>query len=212
MSVGETNTWRSQRRHPSCCWMIRKIQATHTLEAWWGWESTLAQEIVDFLQANGHLATFTFLFCGSSSDLATVIQTMARQCTHPRAILPVEVVAHVQSQPSLREYMESYVIKPICSLSYSLVVVVDGLDDWDSRSRTLPFDGTCDIGGKSYLVAGFNSESTEQYFAKMDWEMRKPSPFTMFDLSPACGRSTHFGHQGKRFHLRANSIIVIVMR
>ena len=42
-------------------------------------KSTLAHKIVDFLQADDRLATFAFFHRGSSSDPATVIQSMARE-------------------------------------------------------------------------------------------------------------------------------------
>ena len=42
-------------------------------------KSTLAHKIVDSLRAEDRLATFAFLLRGSSSDPATVIQSMARE-------------------------------------------------------------------------------------------------------------------------------------
>ena len=58
-------------------------------------KSTLAHKIVDSLRAEDRLATFAFLLRGSSSDLATVIQSMARElCVlHPRAIPEVATAA-----------------------------------------------------------------------------------------------------------------------
>ena len=100
-------------------------------------KSTLAHKIVDSLRADDRLATFTFLHRGSSSDPATVIQSMARELgvLHPRTIPQVATAARTcnSGHLSLHEYIESYLINPIQSLSYPypLVIVVDGLDEWE---------------------------------------------------------------------------------
>ena len=82
----------------------------------------------------------------------------------PRAILEVAAAARTckASHRLFHEYMESYMIKPIFFLSYpySLVVIVDGLDEWDSRpnlsvERSLLI-GTCYKIRLSTSVAGFN--------------------------------------------------------
>ena len=51
-------------------------------------KSTLAHKTVDSLRADDRLATFAFFRRGSSSDPATVIQSIARELSvlHPRAI------------------------------------------------------------------------------------------------------------------------------
>ena len=66
-------------------------------------KSTLAQKIVDSLRADDRLATFAFLLRGSSSDPATVIQSMARDlgASHPRAILQVAAAARTCSSGHL---------------------------------------------------------------------------------------------------------------
>ena len=118
-------------------------------------KSTLAHKIVDSLQDDGHLATFTFLVRGSSSDPATVIQTMAKElcALHPRSIPQVAAAARTcnSSHLPLRDYMESYIIEPIRSLSYPypLVIVVDGLDEWVHHgvprgTKTYPTVVTCE--------------------------------------------------------------------
>ena len=100
-------------------------------------KSTLAHTIVDSLRAEDHLATFAFLHRGSSSDPATVIQSMTRELgvLHPRAIPQVATAARTCSSGhlSLRRYFKSYLIDPIISLSYPhpLVIVVDALDEWE---------------------------------------------------------------------------------
>ena len=94
-------------------------------------KSTLAHEIVDCLMAEGRLATFAFLVRGSSSDPATVIRAMGKElcALHPRAIPKVAEAARTcnSSHGPVREYMESYIITPIRSLSYPhpLIIVVD---------------------------------------------------------------------------------------
>jgi hypothetical protein len=100
-------------------------------------KSTLAHKIVDSLRVDDRLATFAFLLRDSSIDPATVIQSMARELgmLHPRAIPQVATAARTCSSGhlSLQEYIESYLINPIHSLSYPypLVIVVDALDEWE---------------------------------------------------------------------------------
>ena len=100
-------------------------------------KSTLAHEIVNSLRADDRLATFAFLLRGSSSDPATVIQSMARELglLHPRAIPQVAMAVRTCSSGhlSLHEYIESHLINPIHSLSYPypLFIVVDALDEWE---------------------------------------------------------------------------------
>ena len=98
-------------------------------------KSALAHKIVDFLRADDCLATFVLLLraSGTSSDPATVIQSLARGLwvLHPRAIPQVATAArasgHLVSLHEL-EYIESYLINPMHSLlyPYTLVIVVDG--------------------------------------------------------------------------------------
>ena len=179
-------------------------------------KSTLAHELVDILQVDGRLATFTFLLRGSSSDPGTLIQTMARElgALHPRAIPQIAVAARAckASHRPLREYMESYIINPICSLSYPypLVIIIDGLDEWEhhemflkeleyippsspvkilliSRPNYSIERSLLHIAVQKYELPPVSQAITEQYFnhhfAKMDWEMRKPSQFTISDLA-----------------------------
>ena len=91
-------------------------------------KSTLAHTIVDSLQADDRLATFAFFYRGSSSDPAAVIQSMARELgvLHPRAIPQVATAAHTcrSGHTSLHKYIESYLIKPIHSLSYPLSLLM----------------------------------------------------------------------------------------
>ena len=85
-------------------------------------KSTLAHKIVDSLWADDRLATFAFLHCSSSSDPATVIQSMARElgALHPRSVPQVAMAVRTCSSGhlSLHEYFNSYLIDPIYSLSY----------------------------------------------------------------------------------------------
>jgi tetratricopeptide (TPR) repeat protein len=179
-------------------------------------KSTLAHKIVDSLQADGRLATFAFLLRGSSSDPATVIQTMARElCALHRLAIP-EVAAAAReckaSHQSLREYMECYIIKPIRSLSYTypLVIVVDGLDEWEhhevflkeleyispsspvkilliSRPNHSIERSLSKVPVQKYQLPPVSHAITEMYFKhhfeKIDWKMRKPSPVTISDLA-----------------------------
>ena len=112
-------------------------------------KSTLAHKIVDSLRVDDRLATFAFLHRGSSSDPATVIQSMARELgvLHPQAIPQVATAVRtcISGHISLHEYIESYLINPIHSLSYPypLVIVVDALDEWEhhkafSRNWSIP--------------------------------------------------------------------------
>ena len=99
-------------------------------------KSTLALKIVDSLRADDRLATFAFLPRGTSGDPATVIQSMARELgvLHPRAIPQIATAARTcSSGQSLHEYIEAYLITSIHSLSYPypLVIVIDGLDEWE---------------------------------------------------------------------------------
>jgi tetratricopeptide (TPR) repeat protein len=179
-------------------------------------KSTLAHELVDSLQADGRLATFAFLLRGSSTDPGTLIQTMARElgASHPRAIPQIAAAARAckSSHRPLREYMESYIINPICSLSYPypLVIIVDGLDEWEhhemflkelkhippssplkilliSRPNYSIERSLLKVAVQKYELPPVSQAITEQYFnhhfAKMDWEMRKPSQFTISDLA-----------------------------
>jgi tetratricopeptide (TPR) repeat protein len=179
-------------------------------------KSTLAHELVDSLQADGRLATFMFLLRGSSTDPATVIRIMARELAalHPRAIPDVAAASRTckGSHRALRDYMESYIIKPICSLSYPypLVIIVDGLDEWEHHEmflKELEFiapsspvkillisrpnysiqRSLLNVPVQKYELPPVSQAIMEQYFnhhfAKMDWEMRKPSQFTISDLA-----------------------------
>ena len=179
-------------------------------------KSTLAHKIVDSLQADGRLATFAFLLRDSSSDAATVIQQMARElgALHPRAIPGVAVAARTckASHQSLHEYMESYIIKPIHSLSYPypLVIVIDGLDEWEhhevfleelehlspmsplkflliSRPNHSIERSLLKVSVQKYNLPPVSQAITEAYFnhhfEKIDWKMRKPSSFIISDLA-----------------------------
>ena len=179
-------------------------------------KSTLAHKIVDSLRADDRLATFAFLLRGSSSDPATVIQSMARELgmLHPRAIPQVATAARTCSSGhlSLHEYFESYLINPIHSLSYPypLVIVVDALDEWDhyeaflkeleyflqpssvkilltSRPNHSIERSLLNVAVQKYQLPPVSQVITEAYFnhhfAKMDWEMRKPSPSIVSNLS-----------------------------
>jgi tetratricopeptide (TPR) repeat protein len=179
-------------------------------------KSTLAHKIVDSLQADGRLATFAFLLRDSSSDAATVIQQMARElgALHPRAIPGVAVAARTckASHQPLHEYMESYIIKPIHSLSYPypLVIVIDGLDEWDhhevfleelehispmspikilliSRPNHSIERSLLKVSVQKYNLPPVSQAITEAYFShffeKIDWKMRKPSSFTISNLA-----------------------------
>ena len=172
-------------------------------------KSTLAHQMVDSLQANDCLATFVFLLCGSSGDSATVIQSMARELgvLHPRAIPQIAMAAHTcgSGHISLHEYIESYLINPVHSLSYPypLVIVVDSLDEWEhcesfleelehisqpsyvkilltSRPNYSIERSLLNVAVQKYQLPRVSQATTEAYFnhhfAKMDWEMRKPSP------------------------------------
>ena len=179
-------------------------------------KSTLAHTIVDSLQANDRLANFAFLCCGSSSDPATVIQSMARELgvLHPRAIPQVAMAARTCSSGhiSLHKYIESYLINPIHSLSYpySLVIVVDALEEWEhcevflkelehisqpssveilltSRPNYSIERSLLNVAVQKYQLLPVSQAITEAYFnhhfAKMDWEMRKPSPNIVSNLA-----------------------------
>lgn len=179
-------------------------------------KSTLAHKIVDFLRVDDRLATFAFLLRGSSSDPATVIQSMARELgmLHPRAIPQVATAARTCSSEhlSLHEYFESYLINPIHSLSYPypLVIVVDALDEWEhyeaflKELENLPQPSSVkilltsrpnhsiersllNVAVQKYQLPPVSQIIVEAYFnhhfAKMDWEMRKPSPTIVSSLA-----------------------------
>ena len=178
-------------------------------------KSTLAHEIVDSLRADDRLATFAFLRRGSSSDPATVIQSMARELglLHPRAIPQVATAARTCSSGhlSLHDYIESYLINPIHSLSYPypLVIVVDALDEWEhyeaflkeleyipqpsvkilltSRPNHSIERSLLNVAVQKYQLPPVSQAITEAYFnhhfAKIDWEMRKPSPIVVSNLA-----------------------------
>ena len=179
-------------------------------------KSTLAHKIVDFLHADDRLATFAFLHRGSPSDPATVIQSMARELgvLHPRSIPQVATAARTctSGHLSLHEYIESYLINPIHSLSYPypLVIVVDALDEWEhyesflkelehipqpssvkilltSRPNYSVERYLLNVTVQKYQLPPVSQAITEAYFnhhfAKMDWEMRKPSPMIVSNLA-----------------------------
>ena len=178
-------------------------------------KSTLAHKIVDSLRADDRLATFAFLHRSSSSDPATVIQSMARELgvLHPRAIPHVATAARTCSSGhlSLHEYIESYLIIPIQSLSYPypLVIVVDALDEWEhyesflkelehipqpsmkilltSRPNHSIERSLLNVTVLKYQLPPVSQAITEAYFnhhfAKIDWEMRKPSPIIVSNLA-----------------------------
>ena len=179
-------------------------------------KSTLAHELVDSLQADGRLATFAFLLRGSSTDPGTLIQTMARElgASHPRAIPQIAAAARAcqSSHRLLREYMESYIIHPICSLSYPypLVIIIGGLDEWEHHEmflkeleHILPSSpvkfllisrpnysierALLNVAVQKYELPPVSQAIVEQYFnhhfAKIDWEMRKPSQFAISNLA-----------------------------
>ena len=179
-------------------------------------KSTLAHKIVDSLRADDRLATFAFLLRGSSSDPATVIQSMARELGvfHPRAIPHVATAARTctSGHLSLHEYFESYLINPIHSLSYPypLVIVVDALDEWEhceaflkelehisqpssvkilltSRPNYTIERSLMNVAVQKYQLPLVSQAIIEAYFnhhfAKMDWEMRKPTPIIVSNLA-----------------------------
>ena len=105
---------------------------------------------------------------------------------------------------SLHKYIESYLINPIHSLSYPypLVIVVDALDEWEhcesflkeleriswpssvkilltSRPNYSIECSLLNVAVQKYQLPPVSQAITEAYFnhhfAKMDWEMRKPS-------------------------------------
>ena len=179
-------------------------------------KSTLAHQIVDSLRADDRLATFAFLLRGSSSDPATVIQSMARELgvLHPRAIPQVATAARTCSSGhlSLHEYIESYLINPVHSLSYPypLVIVVDALDEWEhcetflkelehisqssyvkilltSRPNYSIERSLLNVAVQKYQLPPVSQATMEAYFnhhfAKLDWEMRKPSSNVVSNLA-----------------------------
>ena len=179
-------------------------------------KSTLAHKIVDSLRADDRLATSAFLLRGSSSDPATVIQSMARELgvLHPRAIPQVATAVRTCSSGhlSLHEYIESYLVNPIHSLSYPypLVIVVDALDEWEhseaflkelehishpssvkilltSRPNHSIERSLLNVAVQKYQLPPVSQAITEAYFnhhfAEMDWEMRKPSPNIVSNLA-----------------------------
>ena len=179
-------------------------------------KSTLAHKIVDSLRADDRLATFAFLHRGSSSDPATVIKSMARElcALHPRAIPQVATAARTctSGHLSLHEYLESYLIHPIHSLSYPypLVIVVDALDEWEhceaflkelehisqpssvkilltSRPNHSIERSLLNITVQKYQLPPVSQAIMEDYFnhhfAKIDWEMRKPPPIIISNLA-----------------------------
>ena len=106
---------------------------------------------------------------------------------------------------SLHDYFESYLIHPIQSLSYPypLVIVVDALDEWEhyeaflkelehiaqpssvkilltSRPNHSIERSLLNVAVQKYQLPPVSQAITEAYFnhhfARMDWEMRKPSP------------------------------------
>ena len=126
------------------------------------------------------------------------VATAARTCTS----------GHV----SLHEYFESYLIHPIHSLSYPypLVIVVDALDEWEhseaflkelenilhpssvkilltSRPNYSIERSLLNVAVQKYQLRPVSEAITEVYFnhhfAKMDWEMRKPSPNIVSNLA-----------------------------
>ena len=179
-------------------------------------KSTLAHELVDFLMADGRLATFAFLVRGSSGDPATIIQTMAKEFStlHPRSVPQVAAASRTcnSGHLRLRDYMESYIMNPICSLSYPypLIIVVDGLDEWTHHEVFLeeleyipqsspvkillisrPYHSIerslLKIAVHKYELPPVSQAITEAYFThhfkKIDWKMRKPSLVTISELA-----------------------------
>ena len=179
-------------------------------------KSTLAHTIVNSLQADGRLATLAFLVRGSADDPATVVQTMARElgALHPRAIPEVAMAARTcnSSHRPLREYIELYLINPIRSLSHSypLVIVIDGLDEWEyheafleqlehisqsslvkilliSRPNYSIERSLLKVPTQKYDLSPVSQAITEEYFnhhfAQIDWKMRKPSTLAISDLA-----------------------------
>ena len=162
-------------------------------------KSTLAHKMVDSLRADDRLATLAHR--NSSSDPATVIQSMARELgvLHPRAIPQVATAARTctSGHLSLHEYIESYLINPIQSLSYPYPLV-DALDEWEHyetflkeleyipqpssvkillSSRPNHSIERCllNVAVEKYQLPPVSQAITEAYFnhhfTKMDWEM-----------------------------------------
>ena len=132
---------------------------------------------------------------------------------HPRAIPQVAMAARTccSGHLSLHEYFESYLINPIYSLSYPypLVIVVDALDEWEhceaflkeleyisqpsvkilltSRPNHSIERSFLNVAVQKYQLPPVSQAITEAYFnhhfAKMDWEMRKPSPDIVSNLA-----------------------------
>ena len=141
---------------------------------------------------------------------------MARELgvLHPWAIPQIATAAHTCSSGhiSLHEYIESYLINPIHSLSYPypLVIVVDALDEWEHRKAFLKElkhipqrssvkifltsrpnhsieHSLLNVAVLKYQLPPVSQDITEAYFnhhfAEMDWEMRKPSPIIISNLA-----------------------------
>ncbi|KDR71376.1 hypothetical protein GALMADRAFT_144057, partial [Galerina marginata CBS 339.88] len=106
-------------------------------------KSTVAQELVHLLKSEDRLAGGIFLTNLTTEPPERVIQTISRQlgANYPRAISDIAEAARKLDGPhdSLRDYFKAYIFDPIRALEYSyqLVVVVDGLDEWQNYESFL---------------------------------------------------------------------------
>ncbi|EFI28288.1 hypothetical protein CC1G_13817 [Coprinopsis cinerea okayama7 len=100
-------------------------------------KSTLTHKLVDTLRGGGRLASFAFFTRGKNRDVITTIRMMGRELAgmHPRAYACVAKAARGCSSGhgSVLEYLQAYILDPVreLNLPYSLLVVLDALDEWE---------------------------------------------------------------------------------
>ncbi|KDR77873.1 hypothetical protein GALMADRAFT_94379 [Galerina marginata CBS 339.88] len=179
-------------------------------------KSTLAQQLVQLLKSDDRLAGGVFLRNLSAEHPETIIQMISRQLgeMHPRAIPDIAEVARRLDGPHgrLGEYFAAYFINPIRALKYPypLVVVLDGLDEWENFEPFLaefahipspyPLKFVLfsrpnhsverllrEIPGRNYPLRPVSPETVEQYFnhhfETIDWRGRKPEQRTINRLA-----------------------------
>ena len=114
-------------------WLENSNQSTFWMRGSAGLgKPTLAHKIVNSLQAASRLSTFAFLRDSPVKPHTSTNNGKGIASLHPRATRQAAARIYKASHQLFREYTESYIFKPVHSLSYPLVVVVD-LDEWEDH-------------------------------------------------------------------------------
>ncbi|KIJ91635.1 hypothetical protein K443DRAFT_475600, partial [Laccaria amethystina LaAM-08-1] len=106
-------------------------------------KSTVAQELVHLLKSEDRLVGGVFLNNLTTELPKRVIRMISRQlgATYPRSIAKIADAARILDGPhdTLKDYLTAYIFDPIRALDYpyQLVVVVDGLDEWENYESFL---------------------------------------------------------------------------